>query len=93
MPDENPTRDPAGEQYATATWMAERAITLQLIRDDHDARWTLAELEREVPDVPGGAVRGALGRLRDEGVAVACGAHVLASRCARRLDDLGLIGV
>jgi hypothetical protein len=87
------TRGPVGEQYDAPIWRAERAIALQLLRDDHDQRWKLAELEREVPDVPIGAVRGALGRLRAEGVAVACGAHVLASRCARRLDDLGLIGV
>jgi hypothetical protein len=86
------TPEPAGD-YLTPTWMAERAITLQLLRNDHDVRWTLAELEREVPDVSSHAVRGALGRLRAEGVAVGCGCHVLASRCARRIDDLELIGV
>lgn len=92
MPDSNPTPEPGGD-YLTPTWMAERAITLQLLRDDHDERWTLAELEREVPDVSSHAVRGALGRLRAEGVAVGCGRHVLASRSARRIDDLELIGV
>jgi hypothetical protein len=87
------TPEPAGD-YLTPTWMAERAIVLQLLRDDHDPRWMLAELKRAVSDIPGPAVRDALRRLRAEGVAVSCGrGNVLASRCAWRLSDLELIGV
>jgi hypothetical protein len=89
MPDENPTHVDAGD-YATSAWVAERAIVLQLLRDDHDERWTLGELEREIPDLP---TPYALDRLKAEGVAVALDGHVLASRCARRLDDLDLIAI
>ena len=75
------------------TWMAQRAIVLQLLRDDHDERWTVAELEHEISDFDPQVVGDGLGRLRAEGVAVILDEHVLASRCAHRLDDLELIGV
>lgn len=75
------------------TWMEERAIILQLLRDDHDERWTLAELVSEIPDLGRRAVRDGLARLVAEGVAVTLDGHVLASRCARRFDDLDLIGL
>jgi hypothetical protein len=47
----------------------------------------------EIPDLGRGAVRAGLARLVAEGVAVTLGEHVLASRCARRFDDLNLIGL
>jgi hypothetical protein len=37
--------------WADDPWTAERAILLQVLRDDHDARWSLAELEAEVYDM------------------------------------------
>jgi hypothetical protein len=92
MPDENPTRVDAGD-YAPSAWIAERAIVLQLLRDDHDPRWTRAELRRETSDIPRWAMRKAFDRLEAEGVLVTKAKHVLASRCAQRLDDLDLIAV
>ncbi len=86
MPDENPTRVHAGR-------IAERAIVLQLLRDDHDPRWTRAELRQEASDIPRWVMRRAFDRLEAEGVFVTKGKHVLASRCAQRLDDLDLIAV
>jgi hypothetical protein len=92
MPDEKPTRVDAGD-YAPSAWIAERAIVLQLLRDDHDPRWTRAELRQEASDIPRWVMRRAFDRLEAEGVFVTKGKHVLASRCAQRLDDLDLIAV
>jgi len=71
----------------------ERAIVLQLLRDDHDERWSRAELEAVVNDVEPSALSGAIAELERRGVVVAQDEHVLASRCARHLDELGLVGV
>jgi len=71
----------------------ERAIVLQLLRDDHDERWSGAELEAEVNDVEPSVLRSAIADLEHQGVVVAQGEHILASRCARHLDELGLVGV
>jgi DNA-binding GntR family transcriptional regulator len=70
----------------------ERAIILQLLRDDREASWSRRELLVEL----GGemtSLRDALIRLRDEGVVSISDEQVSASRAARRLDELGLIGV
>lgn len=71
----------------------ERAIVLQLLRDDSDEQWSRAELEAEVNDVGPSILSSAIAHLERLGVVVAQGEHVLASRCARHLDELGLIGV
>lgn len=71
----------------------ERAIILQLLRDDHDERWSRAELEAEVNDVEPSVLRNAIADLEHQGVVVAQDEHVLASPCARHLDELGLVGV
>ena len=71
----------------------ERAIILQLLRDDHDKRWSRAELEAEVNDVEPSVLRSTIAELERQGVVVAQDEHVLASPCARRLDELGLVGV
>ena len=71
----------------------ERAIVLQLLRDDHDERWSRAELAVEVNDVEPSVLRSAIADLERQGVVVAQDEHVLASPCARRLDELGLVGV
>ncbi|HEV3322608.1 MAG TPA: hypothetical protein VG147_10545 [Solirubrobacteraceae bacterium] len=73
--------------------MAERAIVLQVLRDDHDPRWTRAELRQEADDIPRWALREAFDRLEAEGVFVTKGKHILASRCAWHMDDLDLIAV
>jgi hypothetical protein len=73
--------------------LVEKAIVLQLLRDDHDERWSRAELETEL--VPTGplAISDALVRLEAEGVLQLIGEAVSASRATKRLDDLGLIAV
>jgi alkylated DNA nucleotide flippase Atl1 len=73
--------------------MAERAIVLQVLREDRDLRWTRAEVRQEASGIPRWAMREAFDRLEAEGVFVTKGKHVLASRCAQRLDDLDLIAV
>ncbi len=72
----------------------ERAIVLQLLRDDHDERWSRIELEAEVSDLKPTALSRAVECLERHGVVVALDDRVvLASRCARHLDELELIGV
>ncbi|HEV2924906.1 MAG TPA: hypothetical protein VGW98_12780 [Solirubrobacteraceae bacterium] len=70
----------------------ERAIILQLLRDDRDAKRSrgelLIELGGEMPPL-----EEALGRLQDDGVVLVSDERVSASTAARRLDELGLIGV
>ncbi len=41
--------------------IAERAVVLQVLRDDHPERWTLEELEQEIEDLPVGEAVGARG--------------------------------
>jgi hypothetical protein len=70
----------------------ERAIILQLLRADREASWSREELLMEL----GGEMRpleDALVRLQDEGVLSIAHQQVSASTAARRLDELGLIGV
>jgi hypothetical protein len=78
---------------ADSIWMAQRAIVLQLLRDDHDVRWSRVDLEAETSDLHPQAVSGALARLEAERVIVTEGEHFLASRCARHLDALELVSV
>jgi hypothetical protein len=70
----------------------ERAIILQLLRDDRDASWSrdelLIELGGEMP-----ALEEALVRLQDDGVVSISDEHASASGAARRLNELGLIGI
>jgi DNA-binding HxlR family transcriptional regulator len=74
-------------------WMVERAIILQLLRDDHEQRWTRAELTREIPDFEPAMLDEALVRLDREGVLHREESSVWVSRAARRLDELELISV
>jgi hypothetical protein len=73
--------------------IAERAIVLQLLRDDHDEQWSRVELETELDDVEPMALSDAIADLERHGVAVVQGERILASRCARHLDELGLIAI
>ncbi len=73
--------------------IAERAIILQVLRDDHDRRWSRAELEREIYDIEPVVLGDALEHLRQEGVVHLSGALVWASRCALRLDELGMVSI
>jgi DNA-binding HxlR family transcriptional regulator len=74
-------------------WMVERAIVLQLLSDDHEQRWTHAELTREIPDFEPAMLDEALARLEREGVLHREASSMWASRAARRLDELELISV
>ncbi|HZL47855.1 MAG TPA: hypothetical protein VFC30_02455 [Solirubrobacteraceae bacterium] len=75
----------------------ERAIVLQLLRDDRERMWShaqlLGELEADRSEIGGEAVVRALRRLEREGVLGLSEETAWASSAARRLDELGLIGV
>ncbi len=91
----------------------ERAIVLQLLRDDHERMWSreqlMAELQpdRSATGGPDGSkigepeesgigrevVEQTLRRLEQEGVIGLSAEAIWASSAARRLDELGLIGV
>jgi hypothetical protein len=72
---------------------AERAIALQVLRDDHPAQWTRAELEAEIGDRDAQAIADALMRLEAECVVILDGERVQASACARHMDALGLVSI
>jgi hypothetical protein len=74
-------------------WMVERAIVLQILRDDHEERWSREELAREIPDFEPMVLDGALARLRAEGILRIADGRVWATRAPRRLDELELIGI
>ena len=73
--------------------IAERAIVLQVLRDDRAERWSRAELEREIYDIDPPALGAALERLCHEGVVHLSGDRVWASRCALHLDALGMVSI
>jgi hypothetical protein len=70
----------------------ERAIVFQLLRDDHDERWSRDELAAELGDDTS-AITAALDRLREHEVLVEHDDGNGASPSARRLDALGVIGI
>ena len=68
----------------------DRVIVLELLGDRE--RWSRDELASALRiDRPN--LDSALVRLQANGVAVVDGAEVSASRCARRIDELELIGI
>lgn len=71
----------------------ERAILFELLRDDHDERWSPAELSAAISKGDEQAIRDALTGLEHHGVVVAHGEESLASRCAQHIDTLGVIGI
>ncbi|HEY2283608.1 MAG TPA: hypothetical protein VGH60_08685 [Solirubrobacteraceae bacterium] len=78
---------------ANRSVLAQRAIVLQLLRDDHLRAWTRAELEQAL----GLPVKGPLAKLAAENVIslddFGEGEEIRASWCVRHLDTLGLIAV
>jgi DNA-binding HxlR family transcriptional regulator len=74
-------------------WMVERAIVLQVLRDDHEERWGRAELAREIPDFEPAVLEEGLTELERDGVLRREEHAVFASRAARRLDELELISI
>jgi hypothetical protein len=73
--------------------IVERAVVLQLLRDDHAELWSSAELETEFDDVAPEALSGAIEHLERQGVLLMRDGHVVASPSVRRVDELGLVGV
>ena len=79
----------------------ERAIVLQLLRDDHERMWSRAQLaselssELDADESESGqqALEDALRRLERDGVIGISEQQAWASSAARRLDELGLIAV
>jgi hypothetical protein len=71
----------------------ERAIILQLLRDNHGDRWSRAELEVEISKVEPLDISDALARLDQDGIVQISGESVSASRAVRRLDELALIAI
>jgi len=70
----------------------ERAIVLQLLRESGLRRWSYADLAAELQvDLP--ALQAAVRALDADGVVCSAAAEVWASRAARRLDELELIGI
>ena len=80
-------------QRGSDLWMVERAIVLQTLRDDHQERWARAELAREISDFELTVLDQALAHLERDGVLHREESSVWASRAARRLDELELIGI
>jgi hypothetical protein len=89
-------REPKRSHDADDTTL-ERAIVLQLLRDDHERKWSRAqltiELEADGEEIDREAIDEAVRRLEREGVLGCTEQEVWASDAARRLDELDLIGV
>ena len=71
----------------------QRPVVLQLLRDDHDPKWTRVELDKKLDDIDPDAITIALERLQEQGVVHADGEQLAASPCARHLDALGFIAI
>ncbi len=71
----------------------QRAVVLQLLRDDHEASWARSELEAELGDTEAQEIACALAGLQEAGVVDPEGDSLSASPAARRLHELALIGV
>jgi hypothetical protein len=78
---------------AQKLWMAERAVVLQVLRDDHPERWTLEELTQEIEDMPAEIVGEDVQCLAGVGVVVFGEEECKASLSARRIDELELISI
>jgi DNA-binding GntR family transcriptional regulator len=70
----------------------ERAIVLQLLRDDRPERWERAELGRELGVRPS-TLRDAIAQLSVDEVVYTHDEALWVARPVRRVDELGLIGV
>jgi len=86
---QQPPRDARGRD----AWTVERAIVLQVLRDDRDEHWSRTALAREISDFEPALIELALARLRQEGILSSAGSRVCASPATRRLDELELIAV
>jgi DNA-binding HxlR family transcriptional regulator len=82
-----------GVRWTSDPWIAERAIILQILRNDHDERWSRRDLQVEIADVEPTALRDALNRLERHGVLVRCDNDYVASRCAFHIEATGMISI
>ncbi len=82
-----------GRETSRDAWMVERAVVLQILRDDHEERWPRIELAQEISDFEPAVLEEALGRLGRDGVLQREGDSVWAAYAARRLDELELISI
>jgi DNA-binding HxlR family transcriptional regulator len=73
--------------------VAQRAVVLQVLRNDHHERWTRKELKREIFDIKGRAINKALRCLQEEGVVDLDEEYVWPTRCAQYLDVLGMVSI
>ncbi len=71
----------------------QRLLVLQLLREDHDPKWTRVELDRELEDLDRDAITIALQRLQEQGVVHAEGEQLAASPCAQHLNALDFINI
>ena len=79
---------------ARKLWMVQRAIVLQLLRDDHDPLWTRKELRNEIPDFSRHVFNVALELLEGDACIVLDGEQgVRASTPVRHLDELELVSI
>jgi|HubBroStandDraft_6_1064221.scaffolds.fasta_scaffold136316_4 hypothetical protein len=74
--------------------IVQRAIVLQLLRDDHDSLWTREELRNEIPDFSRHVFKVAMDMLEGNACFVLDGEQgVRASTPVRCLDELDLVSI
>jgi hypothetical protein len=73
--------------------LAQRAVVLQLLRDDHPERWSRGELERELSDLEPVAISEAIVRLAKHDVVRVSRGSLWATRPARHLDELDMVTI
>lgn len=86
-------QDQPNQVLGEADPRVERAIILQLLRDDHEHRWSRAELEVEISTIEVRDLSDALARLDQDGIVRISDESAWASRAVRRLDELELIAI
>jgi hypothetical protein len=85
---------PANHTPESDTYLEQRAIVHQLLRDDdHTERWTPKQLQRALSDINPETIDEAVAELEANGAAWRLDDYVGASRCARHLFSLDLIGI
>jgi predicted transcriptional regulator len=81
-----------GQRQGDGDERLERAIVLLLLTDERRQAWSRGELAAELAaDRP--TLERALDRLTQAGVVELAGSGARASRAARRIDELGLVGI
>jgi hypothetical protein len=84
---------PANHTLESDTRFEQRAVMLQLLRNDHTERWTPKQLQRAISDIEPDVIAEACAALEAAGALWRLDDYVGASRCARCLDSLDLIGI